>query len=382
MSNSYTPKQYNIPWPYTGAIYGPEEAEILSSMVRDAAENRRPLDRRSPEICEFEEAFASYIGAKNAVSLASGGAALEVATRILRLGPGDEALIPALTFKATVLPIVAAGARPVPIDIEYDSLNHNIESLKERITEHTKAIFVVDYAGLPLNPESVMKIAERNDIPVVEDAAHSLGAAFGNVKCGAWADMTCFSFQSQKNMSTLGEGGMLTTNNDKYAERARALRNYDHDIQPGGNYRLSAAQCAVGVAQMKRLDEVNAKRRAIGRRMSAAFSDIEGFYTPCEPDGVTHAYHMYPCRLDENILGSARGAVRKRLLDIYGVETSFQYEPWYDFPVINAAVGDYEPCPVMSRVARELFGLPIFPGYSDDEVGYIIWAVKETLASL
>ncbi|MFH1741253.1 MAG: DegT/DnrJ/EryC1/StrS family aminotransferase [bacterium] len=382
MPLSYRPKQYEIPWPYTGALYGSEEEEALVRLVRDAAVKRRPLDRRSPEIVEFERRFAAYIGAAHAVSLSSGGAALELATRILGIGLGDELAVSALTFKATVLPIVVAGARPIPIDIDYETLNIDFESFESCVTPKTKAIYLVDYAGLPLNPEAVMQVAGRNGIPVVEDAAHSLGSAYGAAKCGSWADLSCFSFQSQKNISTLGEGGMLTTNDEHYAERARALRNYDHDVQAGGNYRLSAAQCAVGIEQLKRLDSVNAKRRAIARRMSYAFRDVPGFGTPFEPDGVTHACHMYPCRLDGSVFGPVRDTVRKKLLDEYAVETSFQYEPWYDFPVIRAAMGDFEPCPVMERVARELFGLPIFPGYTDDEVGYIIWAVKEVLSSL
>ncbi len=389
MNSSFTPKEYEIPWPYTGAIYGPEEEEVLVRMVRDAAEKRRPLDRRSPEIVDFEEQFAAYTDVPHAISVSSGGTALELATRILDIGPGDEVLITALTFKATVLPIVIAGARPVPVDIEYGSLNADLSRLERQITPKTRAIYVIDYAGLPIDPEAVMEIGSKHGIPVVDDAAHSLGAAFRQTKCGAWADISCFSFQSQKNISTLGEGGMLTTINKEYADRARAIRNYDHEYDAGSNYRLSAAQCAVGIEQLKRLETVNASRRRIGRRMSEALGRIEGFVVPPEPEGVTHVYHMYPCRLDENVFGdksqtsgSVRNEVRKRLGDDYGIETSFQYEPWYDFRVIQKAVGEHAPCPVMERVARELFGLPIFPGFEDREVDYLIWAVSEVMAAL
>ncbi|MEW6234365.1 MAG: DegT/DnrJ/EryC1/StrS family aminotransferase [Candidatus Omnitrophota bacterium] len=382
MKKTFTPKQYEMPWPYTGALFGWEEEAALVRMIRATSEKRRPLDRRSPEIAAFEERFAAYIGVEHAISVSSGGTALELAARLLKIGAGDEVLITALTFKATVLPVVLAGARPVPVDIEYDSLNVNLERLEAQITPRTKAIFVIDYAGLPLDPEAVMAIGRKHGLPVVEDAAHALGAAYLGVKCGAWADITCFSFQSQKNISTLGEGGMITTPHKEYAERARELRNYDHEREAGSNYRLSAAQCAVGIEQLKRLEFVNKKRRRIGRRMSAALRDIAGFVTPCEPEDATHAYHMYPCRLDEVVFGAARDVVRKKLLDDYAVETSFQYAPWYTFPVIQKAMGDFEPCPVMDRVARELFGLPIYPGYADDEVDYLIWAVHETLASL
>lgn len=382
MEQTFAPRQFEIPWPYTGAIYGREEEEILLWMVRDAAEKRRPLDRRSPEIIAFERQFAGYINVNHAISVSSGGTALELVTRLLRIGPGDEVLVTALTFKATVLPIVLAGARPIPVDIEYDSLNVNLERLEAQITPRTKAIYVIDYAGLPLNPEAVLSIGRRRNIPVVDDAAHAVGAAYRDVKCGAWADLSCFSFQSQKNISTLGEGGMVTTNDDALAERARALRNYDDNQEAGSNYRLSAAQCAVGIEQLKRLDFVNRERRRIGRYMSGSLRDIQGLVTPFEPGGVTHVYHMYPCRLDENVFGCARDAVRKKLGDEYGIETSFQYEPWYRFSIIRKAIGDFEPCPVMDRVARELFGLPIFPGYTQEEVDYIVWAVREVLASL
>lgn len=382
MTQTFTQKQFEIPWPYTGAVYGREEEETLVRMVRDAAEKHRPLDRRSPEIVAFEEQFAAYVGVDHAVTVSSGGTALELATRLVGIGAGDEVLVTALTFKATVLPIVAAGARPVPVDIQYDSLNVDLERLEAQITPKTRAIYVIDYAGLPLDPDAVMRIGRKHGIPVVEDAAHAPGAAYRGVKCGAWADISCFSFQSQKNISTLGEGGMLTTTHQDYAKRARALRNYDHDREPGGNYRLSAAQCAVGIEQLKRLDAVNAQRRVIGRRMSGELGALEGFVTPPEPQGVTHTYHMYPCRLDEAVLGSIRDGMRKELGDNYAVETSVQYAPWYTFPVIEKAVGDFAPCPVMERVAGELFGLPIFPEYTEEKVDYLIWAVREALASV
>ncbi len=379
---TYTPKQFEIPWPYTGAIFGQEEERVLVEIIRDAIEKRRPLDRRSPEIVEFENQFAAYIGVKHAITVSSGGTALELATRLLDIGPGDEVLVTALTFKATVLPIVLAGARPVPVDIDPDSLNVDLNLLEASITSNTKAIYVIDYAGLPLDANAVMRIGHNYGIPVLEDAAHALGSVYKDVKCGAWADISCFSFQSQKNISTLGEGGMLTTIHQEYAERARKLRNYDHDEQAGSNYRLSAVQCAIGIEQLKRLDSVNAKRRAIGRRMSKAFQGIEGFITPFEPKGITHSYHMYPCRLDSSVFGATREALRQKILTDYGIETSFQYEPWYDFPVIAKAVGDFQPCPIMEQVAQTLFGLPIFPGYTEDEVGYLIWAVQEILKSL
>lgn len=382
MAPLFQPKQLTIPWPYTGAVYGREEEEVMVRMIRDAAVKRRPLDRRSPEIVSFEEQFAAYTGVEYAVSLSSGGTALEVATRLLGIGPGDEVLITALTFKATVLPVVLAGARPVPVDIEYESLNLDLNRLEAKITPRTKAIYVIDYAGLPVDGEAVMRIAQKHGIPVVDDAAHSLGAAYRDVKCGAWADLSCFSFQSQKNISTLGEGGMLATNNAEFAERARAIRNYDHTREAGMNYRLSAAQCAIGIEQLKRLDFVNGQRRRIGRWMSEALRDIQGLHTPYEPAGVTHVYHMYPCRLDETVWPGVRDRVRERLQNDYDIETSFQYAPWYTFPVVQTVIGDFELCPVMDRVARELFGLPIFPGFTTEEVDYIVWAVREVVTSL
>lgn len=382
MNSSFTPKQLTVPWPYTGAVYGREEEEVLVRMIRDAAEKRRPLDRRSPEIEAFEEQFAAYTGVAHAVSLSSGGTALEVATRLLGVGPGDEVLITALTFKATVLPVVLAGARPVPVDIAYESLNLDLERLEAQITPRTKAIYVIDYAGLPIDGEAVMRIARNHGIPVVDDGAHSLGAAYRDVKCGAWADLSCFSFQSQKNISTLGEGGMLTTNDPDLADRARAIRNYDDTRDVGMNYRLSAAQCAVGIEQLKRLEQVNRERRRIGRIMSESLRSIQGLHTPYEPEGVTHVYHMYPCRLDETVRPSARDRVRERLQNEYDIETSFQYAPWYTFPVVQNVIGEFEPCPVMDRVARELFGLPIFPGFTREEVDYIIWSVRDVLTSL
>jgi perosamine synthetase len=371
-----------LPWPYFGASYGEEEPAAVAEMLAAVAASRRPLDRRSPEIGAFEEAFAVFVGAQHAVALSSGGAALAIGARLLGIGPGDEVPTTALTFKATVLPILELGGRPVPVEVDTATLNLDPADVAAKIGPRTKAIFAMDYAGLPCDIEEIAALAAHapgGPLPVLDDAAHAVGAERGGRRVGGLADLTCFSFQSQKNMTTLGEGGMLTTNDAALGARARELRNFASDEEIGANLRMTPAQAAVGLVQVRKLDAVNARRRAVALALRSRLASLPDLSLPPDPDGVRHVHHLFPILLPEGTTRAQRDRVMHDLQERFHVTTAVMYEPWYRLPIFRAAGYAEQTCPRTEALIDRLLNLPLHPDYSAAQIDYLADAVREAL---
>src|ERR1041385_2386484 len=244
-----------------------------------------------PKVDQFEEAFAKWVGAKYAVSFSSGTAALHGAAFAAGLGPGDEAITSPMTFAATANCILYQNATPVFADASYDTLNLDPEQAAQKINGRTKAILPVDYAGHPADLDSFLQLGEKHGLTIIEDACHALGAEYRGRRVGSIAHMTVFSFHPVKHLTT-GEGGMVTTDNPKFAETLRRFRNHGitndaRDRQKSGawfyemtflgyNYRLTDIACALGMQQLGKLDANLARRRQIATRYSAAFAEIPG----------------------------------------------------------------------------------------------------------
>ena len=241
-----------------------------------------------PKIAEFEEAFAAWVGAKYAVSFSSGTAALHAAAFAAGLKPGDEAITSPLTFAATANCVLYQGATPIFADVSPDTLNLDPEKAAACVTSHTKAILSVDYAGHPADLEHVSEIAERHGLTVIEDACHALGAEYRGRRVGGLSHMTVFSFHPVKHLTT-GEGGMVTTDNARFAETLRRFRNHGISSEArqrqtagqwqydmvllGFNYRLTDLGCALGLGQLKKLEPNLARRRKIAARYNAALGN-------------------------------------------------------------------------------------------------------------
>jgi perosamine synthetase len=289
---------FHVPWVTA------EERRAVSSALRS-----RWLTG-GPKVRDFEKAFAQYVGAKHAVALNSCTAGLHLAMRALKVGVGDEVIVPDLTFAATANAPIFCGAKPVFADIDERTFNISSADFQSRISSRTKAVIPVHYGGQPCDMKEILEIAEDKKISVVEDCAHSLGAEYDGTKTGNLGVMGCFSFYPTKIITTM-EGGMVTTNDEEIAKKLRLLREHGmsrtaidrestatwrYDIVDlGYNYRLTEPQAAMGLVQMKKIEEGIKRRVAISEYYTSEFRrrSIKGIIPPCVAKNRTHVFHLY-----------------------------------------------------------------------------------------
>jgi perosamine synthetase len=348
-----------------------------------------------PKVSEFEQAFAGFVGAKDAVAVNSGTAALHAAYHALNIGPGDEVIVPAMTFAATANAVLYQGGTPVFADVEPDTLRLDPLAAEKRITPRTRALAAVDYAGQPCDYTALRALAEKHDLALVADACHAPGASYQGRAVGTLADLSTFSFHPVKHVTT-AEGGMITTDDSEFAQRMRSFRNHgittDHRqreergswfyemVELGYNYRLSDVQCALGKSQLNKLSGWLAQRQAIAQRYTEAFSGSE-LLAPLkvQPD-VSHAYHLYVIRLNLTRLTADRAAIY-RALRADGIGVNVHYIPVHLHPYYQQHLGTAAGlCPVAETAYHELLSLPIFPTMSDDDVERVIRTVSKNLA--
>ncbi len=350
-----------------------------------------------PKVEEFEEAFAERVGAEHAVSFSSGTAALHGAAFAAGLTAGDEAITTPLTFAATANCVLYQGALPVFADVNQDTMNIDPEQIERRITPKTKAILPVDYAGHPADLDAIRVVAERHGLIVIEDACHALGAEYHGRKVGSISEMTVFSFHPVKHITT-GEGGMVATNNSKFAKTLRTFRNHGISsdarqrqtagqwhyemVLLGFNYRLPDLVCALGLQQLKRLDSNLARRRAIAARYSAAFRELTGVIPPAQKREVNPAWHLYPIRVRFEDLSADRAQVFQALR-AENIGVNVHYIPVHLHPYYRDRFG-YKggEFPVAEEAYSRLISLPMFHGMTDQDVEDVIAAVSKVLGAL
>lgn len=345
-----------------------------------------------PNVGQFEEALAAFVGARHAVSFSSATAGLHAAVFAADLHAGDEAITTPLTFCATANAVLYQGATPVFADVSDATLTIDVEDVARRVTSRTKAILPVDYAGQPASLDPLMSLADRHGLLVIEDAAHALGAVYRGRPVGAISHMSVFSFHPVKHLTT-GEGGMVTTNDAALAQRLRLFRGHgiDRDARTresegtwfyemtelGYNYRISDIACALGLSQVSRLAANLARRREIAARYHHAFTMAPGISLPAVSPDIEHAWHLYPVRVQPPI---DRGDVF-RALRAEGIGVNVHYVPVYLHPYYRARFGysggEY---PVAEAAYQQLISLPMFFGMSDQDVDDVIAAVTKVMA--
>ncbi|MDD5450219.1 MAG: UDP-4-amino-4,6-dideoxy-N-acetyl-beta-L-altrosamine transaminase [Candidatus Omnitrophica bacterium] len=355
---------------------------------------------QGPEIGKFEEAFARYCGAKYAVAVTSGTAALHLACLAAGLKSGDEAITSPITFVATPNAVIYAGGRPVFADIDYDSVNIDTERIEKTITQKTKLILPVHFAGLPCAMEKIYGLAKRNGLFVIEDACHALGAEYrvGNnwIKVGSCchSGMAVFSFHPVKHITT-GEGGAITTNDKRLYERLKALRNhgiyrdkgaarekpwYYEMRELGFNYRITDFQCALGMSQLRKVARFLKRRREIAGIYKKGLSGIDSIDLPIEKKDAKSAWHLYVIKLKNGIKPEVR---RKRLFNYlrhHDIGAQVHYRPVYFQPYYMERPGfGHEQCPVAEDYYGRAISLPIYYGMSDRDVVYAINILKKFL---
>lgn len=347
-----------------------------------------------PKVGEFEEAFAAFVGAKYAVTFSSGTAALHGAVFAAGLRPGDEAITTPLTFAATANCVLYQGATPVFADLEPVTLTIDPEEIAGRISPRTKAILPVDYAGHPSELDQILRLADRHGAVLIEDACHALGAEYKGRRIGSLAHMTVFSFHPVKHVTT-GEGGMVTTDNPRYAETLRKFRNHGIDsdartrqsigqwhyemVLLGFNYRLPDIACALGIQQLRKVEANLARRRRIAMRYTQAFRDIPAICLPAVRSHVNPAWHLYPIRLNLEKLWGTREQVF-RALRAENIGVNVHYIPIHLHPYYRERFGykggEY---PVAENAYGRLISLPMFHGMSDGDTEDVIAAVRKVL---
>jgi UDP-4-amino-4,6-dideoxy-N-acetyl-beta-L-altrosamine transaminase len=347
-----------------------------------------------PKVAEFEEAFAARVGAKYAVSFSSGTAALHGAAFAAGLKPGDEAITTPMTFAATANCVLYQGATPIFADVSSDTLNLDPEKVAAKITPRTRALLPVDYAGHPADLAGLQELARRHHLIVIEDASHALGAEYRNRRVGCIADMTVFSFHPVKHLAT-GEGGMVTTDRADFAETLRRFRNHGISsdarqrqtegqwhyemVLLGFNYRLTDIASALGLSQLKKLDENLRRRREIAAGYADAFQDLGSITLPAVRSGSRPAWHLYPIRLKLEKLSVERSHVF-RALRAENIGVNVHYIPVHLHPYYRERFGTRNgEYPVAEKAYESLISLPMFHSMTDQDVGHVVEAVNKIL---
>ena len=344
-----------------------------------------------PKVKEFELAFAQYVGSKYAVAVSSGTAALELAIAALDLPEGAEVITTPFTFVATSNAILYNRLKPVFVDIDPKTFNIDPEKIVSSITSSTRAILYVDYAGQPCEYNKIQKIAEEKDLLLIEDASHALGAEYQGKKVGSLAHLTTFSFHPVKNITT-GEGGMITTNDERIYTKLLLLRNHgldkneqrfggewSYDLKVlGRNYRLTDFQCALGLSQLHRLPTMNRKRTEIALYYTRELRSIPEIIMPQISPDIIHAWHLYVILLQ----GIDRNIFYQELKQ-KGIQGNVHYIPIYKFEYYQkVGLGDPAYFPITEDIFQQIITLPLYPDLSKEEVEYIIKTVKETIIKL
>jgi perosamine synthetase len=324
---------------------------------------------QGPKVEEFERMVAAVTGSRYAFATSSCTTAMHLALVALGIGPGDEVLVPDFTFPATANVVVQQGAVPVLVDVDPCTYNVDPRSLAGHLTTRTRAIMPVHLFGLSADLDPCMAFAKEHGLAVIEDAACALGATYRSQPCGSVGDVGCFSFHPRKVITT-GEGGMVVTDRDDVAARLALFRSHG-GVRAGGrftfeeagfNYRLSDVHAALGVAQMRRLPEIVARRRDVAARLTERLAAIPGITPPAEPAWAGHIFQAYVTVLDEGI---DRDAVVAQL-DGLGIESTIGTYALHAQPFFGRAYG-YRPgqLPCSARVAHQSLALPLFPTMSE-----------------
>ena len=362
--------------PIARPILGEEELAAVKEVLVSG------MLAQGPRVKAFEDAFAKEIGRKHGIAVANGTVALEVALRAHGIGDGKEVLIPPLTFFATASTVLLCGAKPVFVDIDRASYNLNPSKVAAAITRKTSAVMPVHLYGQTAEMDPILEAAKDHGIPVIEDAAQAHGAEYHGKKAGNLGDTACFSFYATKNMTT-GEGGMVLTDDDRIAEKARLLRDhgqtskYEHAIV-GSNYRMTEIAAALGLVQLKKLEGWVKHRRANALALTKGLEDIEGLVPPSEGNWMVHSYYQYIVRREDPFPMSRDDIVRTLTDRGIGSRPSYP-KPLYKQKALQD-LGIRGRCPVAEDVVPRLFELPVHPGVGPKELEQILDAV-ERLAS-
>jgi dTDP-4-amino-4,6-dideoxygalactose transaminase len=372
--------------PLSRPSIGETEIEGVVSCLKSGWITTGPLCK------SFEEKFCELTGASYALSVSSGTAGMHLLMLAQGIKTGDEIITPSMTFASTLNMITLTGAKPVFVDIHYDTLNIDVDLIEEKITAKTRGIIPVHFAGAPADMDRILGTAKRHHLFVIEDAAHGLGTYYKGIHVGGWGQVSIFSFHPIKNITT-GEGGMIAHSDDTLESRLRLLRfhgierdawkrygkggNPDYDIKaPGFKYNLTDIQAALGLAQLSRLEELNRRRRILAQLYKEGLEGLEGLDLPGVPAYPhIHAWHLFIIK----VISMDRERLMKRLSDYqigYGIHFPAGHRLGYIQKRYQIKKGELKET---ERANPNLLSLPLFPDMKEEDVSYVCEALREIL---
>ncbi len=353
--------------PIAKPLIGEEEKRAVLEVLSSGAL------AQGTKVKQFEENFAGYVGTKYAIATSSGTTALHAALLAAGIEKGDEVITTPFSFIATANAILYCGAKPVFADIDPKTFNIDAEKIEEKITKRTKAFLVVHLYGQSCSIDAIKEICEDHDLKLIEDACQAHGAEYRGRKVGSFGDCAVFSFYSTKNMTT-GEGGMITTDDARIAEKARLLREHGsklryHDVL-GYNYRMTDIAAAIGIEQLKKLDAMNHKRISNAKLLTRGIEKITGLETPYISPHAKHVFHQYTIRVREEY-GISRDALVERL-NKNGIGTLVYYPLPIHKQKLYKKLGYRDKLPMAEEAAKEVLSLPVHAGVSETEIRHIV----------
>jgi len=361
---------------------GKEEIDMAVDVLRSGILTDK--SGMGPRVMEFERSFAKFVAAKHAVAVVNGTAALHAALLAADVGVGDEVILPSFTFVGAANAVLLTGATPVFADIDKETYCLRLESVEEGLTRKTKAIIPTDMYGLPADLSGVMDFAQGKGIVVIEDAAQAHGAMFNGKRVGSIADMTCFSFYAGKNLTT-GEGGMVTTNDDEYAQSLRMIRSHGEQrpywtVRMGHNYHMTEVCAAIGYAQLKKLPSFLERRRRNAEVATEKLGMSGKLILPKEPDGRRHSWYLYTARL-RGVNAAKRNKIVDRLWN-KNIEAAVYYStPVHSTPLYrDGNVAKKGRLHETEKASRQVFSLPVHPRLNESDIEYVAETLRKTIA--
>lgn len=364
--------------PIAKPIIGKEEKKNVMEVLDSG------MLAQGPRVKELEEKFAKLCGVKHAVAVSNGTAAIHAALYAIGIKPGDEVITAPFTFVATANPILMLGGKVVFADVKEDTFNIDPEKVKEKITDKTKAIIAVDLYGQPADYKKLNEIAKKHNLKIVEDACQAVNAELDGKKTGSLGDIAAFSFYATKNMIS-GEGGMVTTDDDEYAELVKRFRHHGQSEKTryeyydlGYNYRMMDLQAAIAIAQLDKIEEFSNKRFRNAELLTEGLNDIDGVIVPFVKDNVKHVFHQYTVKVDGKI---SRDELAEKLKSKGIGHGIFYPKPLHlhpHFKRMGYKEGDF---PVSERLSEQVLSLPVHPSVSENDIKKIIETVSSILGS-